>query len=71
MKTSDYWQQRFEQLSESLLNTGERYYYEEVEKQFRLAARELEKEISMWYKRLALNNDISMMEAKKLLTNNL
>lgn len=70
MKTSDYWQQRFEQLSESLLTTGERYYYEEVEKQFRLAARELEKEISMWYKRLALNNDISMVEAKKLLTSN-
>ena len=38
-----------------------------VEKQFRLATREIEKEISIWYKRLEANNDISMADAKALL----
>lgn len=67
MKTADYWKQRFEALNQSLLNMGDQYYYDEVEKQFRLATREIEKEISMWYKRLAANNDISMADAKALL----
>lgn len=67
MKSSAYWKQRFEDLDKSLLSMGDRYYYDEVEKQFRLATREIEKEISVWYKRLAANNDISMADAKALL----
>ena len=70
MKPADYWKQRFEALDKSLLNMGDQYYYDEVEKQFRLAERELEKDISLWYKRLAANNDISMADAKALLTGN-
>ena len=67
MKSSAYWKQRFEDLDKSLLSMGDQYYYDEVEKQFRLATREIEKEISVWYKRLAANNDISMADAKALL----
>lgn len=67
MKPSAYWKQRFEALNRSLLDTSDQYCYEEVEKQFRIATREIEKEISIWYKRLAANNDISMADAKALL----
>ena len=52
MKSAAYWKQRFEDLDKSLLSMGDQYYYDEVEKQFRLATREIEKEISIWYKRL-------------------
>ena len=67
MKSSAYWKQRFEDLDKSLISMGDQYYYDEVEKQFRLATREIEKEISIWYKRMAANNDISMADAKALL----
>ena len=67
MKSAAYWKQRFEDLDKSLLSMGDQYYYDEVEKQFRLATREIEKEISIWYKRLEANNDISMADAKALL----
>lgn len=68
MKSTEYWTQRFEALRQSFLDMDDQFYYDEVEKQFRLAERELEKEISLWYKRLAANNDISMAAAKVLLS---
>ena len=67
MKPSTYWKQRFEALNRSLLDTSDQYCYDEVEKQFRIATREIEKEVSLWYKRLAANNEISMADAKKLI----
>lgn len=67
MKTADYWKERFEQLNESLLHIGE-IQCEDIEKQFRLALQSLEKDITLWYKRLAVNNKISYTDAKKLLS---
>lgn len=42
-------------------------YYATLERQFREASANIEKEISKWYQRFAINNNISMAEAKKLL----
>ncbi|WP_196603080.1 minor capsid protein [Pectinatus frisingensis] len=67
MGTADYWQQRFEQLEELLLNLGD-VQYVDIEKQFNLAMQSIEKDITLWYKRLAVNNNISYVDAKKFLT---
>lgn len=66
-KNRDYWKKRFEILEERQMNKGINYYHE-LEKQYRIAALEIEKEISTWYQRFADNNGIvNMYEAKKLL----
>ncbi len=69
MNNSDYWRARFEQLELALLDLGENYYAE-VERQYREAMRTIEHDITVWYKRLAVNNDISFAEAQKLLADN-
>lgn len=69
MNASDYWRGRFEQLEESLLKQGISTY-DDIEKQYRIAMQDIEKDISVWYKRLAVNNDISYAEAQKMLNKN-
>lgn len=69
MKASDYWRGRFEQMEESLLKQGLETY-DDIEKQYRVAMQEIEKDISVWHKRLAANNDISYAEAQKMLNKN-
>ena len=66
MSNRDYWQKRFILLEESQINKGTAYYHE-LEKQYRKAAGEIEKELSKWYARLAVNNELSIAEAKKIL----
>ena len=68
MKSSAYWQRRFEELEAALLKKGERYNATEVERQFRLTMAEIEKEIACWYQRLGENNEISAADARKLLS---
>lgn len=69
MKHSDYWRGRFEQIEESLLQHG-LDYYDDLEREYRRAARNIEKDLTVWYKRLAANNGISFAEAKQLLNKN-
>lgn len=66
MKHSDYWRKRFEQLEEAQLNKGAAYYAD-LEKQYKLASKRIEDQISGWYNRFAHNNQISFSEAKLLL----
>ncbi len=66
MKNDKYWKKRFEILEAAQLQKGHSYYLD-LEKQFRIAISNVEKEISKWYVRFAVNNDISLTEAKKLL----
>lgn len=66
-KSRKYWQDRFTFLQEQMLENGEDYC-RSVEKQYRLAMKEIEKDINTWYARLAHNNEISMAEAKQLLS---
>lgn len=65
-KSNKYWEQRFTILEEAQLNKGLKLY-EELEEQYRIAISDVEKDISKWYTRFANNNDISLVEAKKLL----
>lgn len=66
MRHRDYWRKRFEQLEEAQLRQGIAYY-DELERQYRLAAKSLEDQIAGWYGRFAQNNQISFAEAKRLL----
>ena len=66
MKHKDYWRKRFKQLEESQNKKGQQCYAE-IEKQYRRAQKEIEGKIAAWYQRLAVNNEISLQEARKLL----
>lgn len=66
LKNNDYWKKRMELLEESQLKKGQAYVAD-LEKQYRVASQNIEKEISTWYSRFAVNNNITMAEAKKLL----
>jgi len=66
MKHRDYWRRRFELLEEEQLKQG-LAYYDDLERQYKLAAKSLEDQIAGWYGRFASNNQISFAEAKRLL----
>lgn len=63
---SDYWKQRMEILQNAQMNKGEKYL-EELDRQYKIATKNIESEISMWYYRFSVNNKITMTEAKQLL----
>lgn len=67
MRTTEYWQSRFEEVEKRCHNKGA-VAYKEIEEQYGQAQRELESQISVWYQRFAKNNDITMQEARRLLT---
>ena len=69
MNNKDYWKKRFIAL-ENANNKKTAEYYSNVEKQFRQANKKIDAEILTWYKRFAINNDVSLPEAKKLLKAN-
>lgn len=64
--TSNYWKKRMELLEAAQLQKGQAYFAT-LEKQFKEASANIEKEIAVWYQRFAINNNISMAEAKQLL----
>lgn len=66
MKNREYWTKRFEQLEDAQLNKGAAYF-SELENHYTKAAREVQKEINQWYARFAVNNEITLQEARKIL----
>ncbi|MGW8381271.1 minor capsid protein [Streptococcus parasuis] len=67
MKNSSYWKKRFE-LLEQLEHDKASILLQELESHYLKAQRELDGQILTWHKRFAVNNNISMAEARKLLT---
>lgn len=67
MKNNSYWTRRMEILEEAQLMKGQRYYAD-LERQYRIASTNIEREINNWYQRFAINNKIEMADARKLLT---
>lgn len=67
MTQNNYWTSRFEILEKSALEKGSKLY-QELEKQYALAYNEIEKNIIKWYNRFASDNNVSFLEAKKILT---
>lgn len=66
MRNDLYWQDRFVQLKERLLDKGIEHYHN-ISKQYDKAAANVQKEINNFYQRFADNNQIDLLEAKKLL----
>lgn len=67
MRNDIYWANRMRILEESLLDTGYEYV-KNLERQYDAAVRSIEKEILSWYQRFAFENDMTLAEARKLLT---
>ena len=66
-KSGAYWKKRFEILEEASNAYGQDAF-RKIEPAFEQAQREIEKEINAWYGRFAKNNQVTIEEARKLLT---
>jgi SPP1 gp7 family putative phage head morphogenesis protein len=64
MQNSEYWAKRFEDLEKSQQKKAEDAYAQ-IERQYRLAQKELDAQIAVWYQRFAKNNEISLADAHK------
>ena len=62
-----YWQGRFDQIEQAANNKSIRYI-RQLEKKYQTAAKELDTQINAWYSRIAKNNEVTMTEAKRLLS---
>lgn len=63
----DYWKKRFDQIEQAANNQSVEYYHE-LEVKYRRAMRNIEGKITAWYERFAVNNNITVSEARRLLT---
>ena len=66
-KNSTYWRKRFE-LLEDAMNRDITKQMQEIDRIYKRAQADIEKQICAWYQRLAKNNEISMADARKLLS---
>lgn len=67
MKNSKYWKIRFSQLEKSsFVSAAQTKAF--IDEQYKVATAEIEKQISTWYARFAKNNEISITEARKMLS---
>lgn len=70
MPSSAYWRQRFK-IYENRANLKSQTHIKELEKRYRDAIKEVEKDLALFYLRLAKNNDLKgIAQAKKLLDGN-
>ncbi len=67
MKNSEYWQKRFTKLEEAVNNVSDQYL-KQLEKDFDKAIAKIERDIDVWYARLAANNEVSLARAKEMLS---
>lgn len=64
---ADYWAQRMKNMEDALKDQSYTYV-ENLDAQFTAAQVEIEKQMTMWYQRLADANEITLADAKRLLT---
>lgn len=66
MINKDYWHERMLAV-ENMAHEKSAKYLANIDKQFRLAERNMQRDIEQWYQRLADNNEISLAKAKEML----
>lgn len=66
-RNAQYWAERFKLIEQAEHNRGAAAV-SDIEKQYREAQKQLEAKLDAWYRRFADNNQVSMTEAKKLMT---
>lgn len=62
----DYWNQRFKKMEEDQYNMSAEKA-NQIQEMFDRSLYVIEKQIQNWYARIAVNNEVSMMDAKKIL----
>jgi len=67
VKNADYWRGRFSILEDTAFKQSEQSI-QAIEQMYLEAGRSVQKEIEAWYGRFAVNNQISLADARKLLT---
>lgn len=67
MRNADYWRERFSILEDSAHQEAQRTI-QDMEELYLDAQRSVQKEIESWYARFAVNNQISLTDARKWLT---
>lgn len=67
MKNADYWRGRFSVLEEAAHKQGDKYL-QSLEDIYREAEQTVQKDIESWYQRFATNNNVTLAEARKMLT---
>ena len=65
--SGEYWKKRFQQIEEAQHQDGVQVYAE-IEKQYRIAQRQIEGQIQAWYGRFATNNGVTIQEARRMLS---
>lgn len=68
-KNAEYWRKRFQQLEEAR-HKDVQSLLPDIDRIYKQAQAEMEREIRAWYQRIADNNGVSMAEARKLLSKN-
>ncbi len=63
---ADYWAQRMKNMEDALKDQSFAYV-ENLEARFAAAQADVEKQIAAWYQRFAVNNEITLADAKRLL----
>lgn len=66
LNNASYWAGRMK-IMEDALKDRSYSYVENMERQFAAAQAEVEKQIAAWYQRFAVNNEISLSDARRLL----
>lgn len=66
-RSQSYWKKRFEQLEQASHNYGVATYAEIVPA-FITAQKSIQAEINIWYQRFAVNNNVTLAEARRMLT---
>lgn len=66
MNNSDYWAKRYKSMEDKLKDKSYEYA-KNIEEQFDKAIKELDTKIRAWYQRFAVNNSLSLSDAKKIL----
>lgn len=69
MNSSEYFAKRFEKI-ENELNKSSKSAYNILEKEINKANAQINSDIEKWYYRIANNNEMSLLDAKKLLNKN-
>ncbi len=67
MKNADYWRGRFSVLEEAAHKQTDKYL-QSLEDIYREAEQTVQKDIESWYQRFATNNNVTLAEARKMLT---
>ena len=65
---AEYWAQRLKNMEDALKDQVYSDYVQNLDEQFAAADAEIRRQMESWYQRLAANNDITLADAKKLLT---